>query len=56
MMAWVSYLRINHPALYQQFLAEEDAVYQEPMGTRFIAHNAVLAKWARKASQLAYGS
>lgn len=55
-MPWISYLRIHHPALYQQFLAEEEAATQAPLGTRFIAHNAVLARWQQKTNQLAYGS
>lgn len=55
MMLWVSYLRVCHPDLYQQYRAEEEQADAAPKGERFIAHMAVSNRWARKVNEMLNG-
>ena len=55
MFGWIAYLRVNHPDLYQQYRAEEEAAEQSPKGERFIAVMAVSNRWAAKVNEMLMG-
>lgn len=49
MYAWITYLQVNHPNLYQQFLTDKEAARKD---AGFIGMLANDQQWAAKVKQM----
>lgn len=49
---WISYLKYNHPELYQQFLAEQVEAKSRRDGSAFIELLVIDQRWSAKVKQL----
>lgn len=52
LLSWLTYLRVNHAELYQQYLSEMDTIDKSLSKTRCVESLACMQRWAARVKEM----